>query len=438
MNDVILLLIQFLYFIAFFIFIIIEKNTYGTVRTPSGVFCLLWCVVGFVANLGLYEMYTPSGLVNLTIFAGIVLFNFIFNAKSAPIPIREFLDNRDFEINIKFGIVYFCCFVSYLFLLPHMRRGISIILSEGFAYLRANASDTTLGISTAGWQNSVIDSIIRPYFMVVSVLSVVCAFSKRAETKHRIGLIVCALLGDTMIVLCTAGRATLVNYMFYFVFGFIVFYGERIFQGIWEQKKNFLFVIILAVLVLYVTNERAGGDSTASDFLETMHTYYFSGPAYLSQLLENYHDYGIGGQLLFGQATFGFITNWISSVLILFTGKSQGSLYLLGSVITNRQYRIGTNTLINAMCTGFYSFIVDWGYAGIVIGPLIIGYMSHKIFKWAYEKRDVWAYMLYIYWLYVLFRTVFKWDLINLDFSIVLMCIIFMRSPQERSTDIDS
>lgn len=177
------------------------------------------------------------------------------------------------------------------------------------------------------------------------------------------------------------------------------------------------------VLVLILTQMRSSTDINSDDILEIFHTYYFSGPSYLTQLLENVKEYGIQGTKFYGADTFGFISNIFSNVMIILTGRPQGTLYIMGAVITNHQYWVGSSTLINAMCTGFYPFILDWGYFGIIIGPFVLGILSLYITKRVYRRRDLFNTALYIYWMYVLFRTVFKWDLVNIDFSVVIISL---------------
>ena len=184
-------------------------------------------------------------------------------------------------------------------------------------------------------------------------------------------------------------------------------------------------VLIIAGLILQ--NSRASDMS----IIRTVYMYYFSGPSYLSRLLENYSEYGIGGKLMWGQATFGFITNWVIIFLDpLFGGRLETSLNILGSTITNRQFAVGGRTLVNSMSTGFYAFLVDWGYAGIVIGPFVLAVISKILVKRLDRNRTIKNLGIYIFWIYALFRTVFKWDMVSLDFFIVLFTLhIFTALP---------
>ena len=153
----------------------------------------------------------------------------------------------------------------------------------------------------------------------------------------------------------------------------------------------------------------------------------------MTKLMENQSQWGGMGQLLYGSATFGFLTNFISWILIFFTGKSQGSLYILGSLISNTYYIVAPNVKINAMYTCFYTFWIDWGYLGIILGPILLALFSAYLFKRVYLKGDYKACVMYVFWLYTLTRTVFKLDTIGVGITIVFVCMQFF----VRSVSID-
>ena len=146
-------------------------------------------------------------------------------------------------------------------------------------------------------------------------------------------------------------------------------------------------------------------------------------------------EYGPGGELLYGSASFGFITNIWSNIIIFFTGIPQGSLYLLGSVISNNQYFVGEHTVINAMFTCFYPFYIDYGWLGIVICPIFIGVVSAVFTKNLYRNKNIFNISIYIYWIYIIIRTVFKWDLVNLDLMVVIFSLYFFTNIKRETTN---
>lgn len=404
--------------------LVVQKLFFSSIRTPITFFSVLWSIVGAIANMGLYGYYVPSILVNLIIFIGIILFQIFFYIfiKNNRNNIND-TDNMEILGNINYKMVYLVNFTAFLFLFPFFLRSIKIISSSGYAYLRAFASDTELGIASSGIQNSILDSFIRPIFASTSILSVVVSFSN-ANRKYKIRLLLVAIITNVCFAITNAARAPFVNFILYFLLGFVIFRGKNIFQSILKEKTKLFVCAVLFILIIYVTEERSMDGSGSVYFLKTLYTYYFSGPSYLTQLLDSQTGYGIGGKYFLGSATLGFITNFFSSFLILLTGKPQGSLYILGSVITNKQYFVAPDVFLNAMCTVFYNFLLDWGYIGIFLGPLILAIFSYILFTKAYKNSNILSFSLYLYWLNVLFRTIFKWDLLNLDFTVIYFSLL--------------
>ena len=136
---------------------------------------------------------------------------------------------------------------------------------------------------------------------------------------------------------------------------------------------------------------------------------------------------------MYGSASFGFITNIWSDIMIFITDKPQGSLYLLGSVISNNQYSVGAHTVINAMFTCFYPFYIDYGWLGIVICPIFIGVVSAVFTKRLYRNRNIFNISVYIYWIYIIIRTVFKWDLVNIDLIVVIFSLYFFTNFKRKN-----
>ena len=122
----------------------------------------------------------------------------------------------------------------------------------------------------------------------------------------------------------------------------------------------------------------------------------------------------------------GFIANLYYYLKIGLVGINNSTVKLIASVITIKQYFVGSHTLLNAMCTCFYAFLVDWGIWGAAIGPLIAGILSCRYYKLMKKRRSVGSIAICIYVFYLMFRTVFKWDLLYIDFSVVLLLNYFI------------
>lgn len=402
--------------------LIISRAVLGSCKTPVTFFSVLWCIVAGIANMCLYGYYAPSDVVNIIILIGVIIFTFVYGVSVQRMPKAFFVMELEFDDdNINWKLLLTVNIVAIFILVPTLRQSLVLLQGDGLAYLRANSTS----VYSSGILAVLNDSVIRPLFVTTTIMSCVYLFTKN-NRKNKVLFIILALVENLEMVLMTAGRAPIVNFIFYFALVLLLFRGRSIRGLLIRERKKIFFVILLVFLVFYLTEQRSISSSKgSSQMLESFYVYYFSGPGYLSQLLENISQYGPGGTLFYGAATFGFITNIISDILIIVTHRSQGTLYLLGSVITNRQYRVGAHTSINAMCTCFYPFILDWGYLGVIIGPVIVALIAGKLTKKLYKERNINTISLYIFFLYVLIRTVFKWDLLNLDFIVVIASLYF-------------
>lgn len=398
--------------------LIIYKSVLGSIKNPISVFGILWCLVGIGANAALYDYYKPSTIVNFIIIIGcivsFIVYGFSMHGYNKAFFINE-IQIDDGYVNIKRVVIINCIGIAVL--VPYAIQSLKMIISGGFAYLRAE------GVFGGGFYAVLNDSIIRPLFTATTILAIVYSFSN-SKKKEKVLLLVISVIANVEQVILSAGRASLVNFFFYLLIAIVLFYGHSVRSILYKGRKYIFLGVIVAVIVLKITTKRNMSQSE-NLILYNTYVYYFSGPAYLSQLIQNVTEYGPGGTLLYGAASFGFITNIWADIMIFFTGKSQGSLYLLGSLISNKQYRIGAHTSINAMYTCFYPFYIDYGWLGIVFCPIFIGIASAIFTKRLYKNKNIFNISIYIYWMYVMIRTVFKWDLVNIDLVVVLASIYF-------------
>lgn len=402
----------------FGLLLVLSKCVFGTIKNPISVFCLSWCVIGIGSNAAFYDYYEPSMIVNIMIFIGCIIAFIIYGFSLQGYRQKIFVDEirlEDEEINIDRIIVVNLLGIGLI--MPYLVRSLKVLALGGFAVLRAQ------DVIDSGFFAILNDSIIRPVFVATTVLAIVYSFSN-AKKRKKILLIVLVIIANIEQVALSAGRSALVGFAFYLMIAVVAFHGRNIRNILYRGRKYICLGIVAAIVVLKITAQR-NMSSDENMLLYNTYVYYFSGPSYLTQLIRNVTEYGPGGKLLYGGASFGFLTNIFSDIMIFITGKAQGSLYLLGSVITNKQYNVGTHTSINAMYTCFYPFLIDYGWMGIIICPIFIAVVSAIVTKRLYKCRSIFNVSLYIYWIYVIIRTVFKWDLVNLDFTVVIVTLYF-------------
>ena len=413
---------QYLYIIVYFTLLafalFLEKAKYGVHITPITFFVALWCIVGIFANSGLLGYYLPSALVNLCIISGNIIILTMWmlvtrTSKDMISAIREEVEDFDFSVTVLLLIEI----ALVIMILPSFRRSINILRNYSFIVLR---SAGLYGVAEdGGYSDQLMSIFVRPGFTLISLMTVLSFFNPIEKKKKKL-LVVLTVFNLIIYTLTTAGRILVVNTGIYVVIAAMIYSKGRIFRFLKERKNILIPLLVLIITVLYLQNLR----SPDSSVLKTIYVYYCSGPSFLTQLLEvNSGKFAINHDFMFGAATFGFITNIVSYALIYITGKPQGSLYMLGSVLTNNNLRVGEHNSVNAMCTCYYDFLLDWGYAGIVIGPIVVGTIFYFVYKQAAKKHTWGSMCVLIYIMNIMIRTVFKWDLVSTEFTFVCIYI---------------
>ena len=419
------IVICLVYIYLFVIIAILQKKVYNSWRTPISFFSLLWCVVGFCSNTTIMNYSQPSTFVNICIIIGVILFAIVhvWVCPGSYSTVSEDKNFGQYDVIIYKNIIVVNA-VCWAFMIPRFQTAIQILGTEGFAFLRANLSNEEVGLSRGGLSDIIFGYMVEPVFIVTAILACFLLFNKK-EDKKKYLLFIFSIISIVAYAFTGAARGCLIKFAFCFFFVLMVCRRNVIWNILKMKVVRYSLVLLIAV-VLFITFQRGtfgGGESATDSIFRTFYIYYFSGPAYMSKLLEAQPQYGGFGHLLYGSATFGFITNFLSWILIFLTGKSQGSLYILGSVISNTYYTVAPSVKINAMYTCFYTFWIDGGYLGLIIGPCLIAIFSAYLFKRVYSNGNYRICVMYIFWLYILTRTVFKLDTISVGITIAFVCM---------------
>lgn len=399
------------------------KAKTGSYLNFGSVFTIMWTAVGVMANTGVYGIYLPSTIVNISIIAGVFVFGITYALKARnEIASADDILSMNCEVRTKMVIV--CNIIALIFMLPHFAVSLALIQSRGFAYVRAvnyTGFDVT-GRSTL--INLVLQDICFPMFFATSILSVIMLLlGKRSGVK----ILLLSLVNVTVYEIINGARNGFVVLILVVVFAFFKIrfplMRERV-QNISRSKKRIIYpiVFLLIWMVVYITGERSLGNKS---LLENFYYYFFAGPSYLSQLLQQLQGYKLNNDLFLGSATFGFIYNIFATLMNTFFGFNIfNSGYTMNSVLSNAYLSVSSSARINAMATVFFPFLMDYGYLGIIIGPMIIAMISQYIAKKQQRRNSIRWYAIGIYWLYVIYRTIFKWELIAMSAFFVLFFIV--------------
>ena len=411
-----------LYTALLIITVYVGIKTYRELVNPISIWASLWSAIGILSNLAFYGYNKPLNYVNAVITIGIIvhtLFCVYYHDKCwtrrdrGPLHMDEISVNLDMRMFLLINIAAIC------FEIPFLIRSLIILVQNNFdmAYLRAAMTNAENGVISGGLISIIRDSGVRNVFTMSALYASFLIFTKQAGRDNRKVIVIA--IAEMLIYCCSnAARAYAVNFIFYLLLVLFLCNSRNILEVLRKNLKLVLLFVLLVAVILGVQLLR----SPEMPILKTFYVYYCSGPAYLSELLKDpYVVVQVDEDFRYGTATFGFLANFYYYIKTALTGINDSTVKLLSSVITTRQYKVGDHAYINAMCTGFYAFLVDWGTLGAIIGPLVTGWFSSHYYKRMKQRRTIGQVVICVYVFYCMIRTVFKWDLLYIDFIVLLV-----------------
>ena len=404
----------------------IQTKTY---LNSGSIFCFIWGITGIFSNMGLYGVYLPSGIVNIAMLLGILVFAIVYSALSRNRKINaQYISEMQCEI--KYRMVYVINVLVFIYIIPFFIRALVIIRTEGFMYLRSIAGIESSEMRATSLSNLILQAFCYPAIIATFTIGCILFFQ---GNKKSIKIIIISFINLTLYCLTNAARNGFIVLIVIFVVCYAKYYRTQRKENVQviskkERILSFLIACVCIVILFWISNERSSdGDS----IIRTAYLYYFGGPAYLSQLLDNLLSYKINSTLLLGASSFGFVWNIFALVLNRIGFSIVNSDFIINSTLACRSLTVGSGVKLNAMSTIFFPFLMDWGYLGLIFGPILFAIFSNIIDKKAYWKNSIRWHAIEVYWFYAIYRTVFKWEGVSVGFFFVLFFIALFTKRDE-------
>ena len=427
---------NFLFFIvdicAAICFYLVGLYKYRSAANAVTLFSVVWALILAGSNLGLHGYYPPSNEVNLLILSSITIYAIAMvctnsNDSKISIPISKIqgIDCLAYKPIMIIGAL------SLVFVIPLIGNAINIILNEGgWTALRlenyAGESSYRSTIQIYGYEY-----ISIPVSRATVIIGAIAYFSK-AKNGGKILILGC--VESLLCAVVSAGRGPILNIVMLLLWTILVVCTRTELKHLLKKivkPKVLLTLLVILVLILVMTSSRHAENATLGS---TIYQYYFTGPSYLTQLLgQTNSEWVINKNFMFGWATFGFLINIPLTFGLMLGLGTYTSNYWIGSVLTSGNLQIGDGLYSNAMCTIFYDFLLDWGYMGILIGPIILSLMTLIITKRAQQTLNIFWVSVVILWIFTLFRTTFKWDLVDITFLITVFFLFLFTKCANRN-----
>lgn len=406
-----------IYLLLFVFSLFIYKTIYRTVYVPGTIMAVVWCVLPIISDRGLYglKVTSMSGAIVIVIsyisyLVGTLVSSSVFQVTKTGYRVNIQNIEREEYVNYRFLIIgnIFGIFI----LSKRLLNSIAIIQSMGFAYLRY-VSNTEFG--------STIEILIYAYFAIpfAYVSLIICFFNFATKKKINKPTLILSSVLIIINAIVWAERASLVRIALYAFFAmFFCITKER-------SKKQMLFFCALGVLFIvaisFLTAKRMEGFSLAQSI-----AIYFGGPFYvLGYIIDNPDIYKLNiGNYMWGAGAFGFIFNTFYYAIAVFLGIDYaGSDYIIGNLTQNTYVWATTEMRMNASYTAAFVFLKDFGYIGLFLGFFFLGAISHYILVKYVKHPNLKNGAIYIAMLYILFKTVSRYELIGTEYF-MLFCIL--------------
>lgn len=407
------------------VLIFLSTKIYSFIINPVSLYCVMWLGFTFFACQGFWGIYKPSLetigfiLIGTMCFSLVSMFTFLLNKEKK----KFHLEPEPIETDKKYSLLVIINIMAIVWLIPFVLKTVPMLMNGEWAivrmyYLEAN----TINVVFNTRQALVCQWIVFPIFYVTTIISAYLVSQK----KTNIYLALISLSGIILIVLATAGRNALFKFLLFYILAYLM-NSARIKEVIEKIKSINLFtklIILLGILaIIFISSKRSLSDDTSA--LQNAF-YYFTGPiVYLNYIIDNPGLYALNENLMFGRATFGFITTPIEiGYSMLFGYDYAGADNIITSYVG--QY-ISFSPVIkgNAVSTAMYPFMKDFGVLGIILGPAIYAWIVN--FAYVNSHKSMFWNCLSLYMLYTVFFSEWQYELLfPQSFSIMMFLYLFV------------
>lgn len=402
-------LIAAIVFIMLFIMVEIWVHyTYKTFMVPATIYNVMWCLMPACASLSIGGLIVPSLQTVLVIITSVIIFNittFIYTMSVKGHTRKSYKENSLLNWNCYRYNRKIFCFLNLLaigYSMLFIEKSLTYLLRGGFVQLRYQYLNTsTLGNIMTTKQALLFQWICIPIF-IVNVL--IFAISIMGKKRDKI-VTIFALLGVVIRILITGGRMAAFELVSAIALAYVLYPSKRRIKFSAMQK---LVIVLLVVVLIYITSIRRIGDSTIFENIIV----YLAGPiSYLDNIVLNPEMFGIGVEKLYGQATFGFITNIVLIAAWFVLGIEYRGSEAIVSEYTKHYFYITETEKGNHMYTMLYPFLMDFGYVGVIIGMIFVAVLAAAVFLKANRNNlNPTRWLLYsLYISYALFFSLFEY-----------------------------
>lgn len=401
----------------FLINLLLYKNTLN----PLSVYTLFFTICTGLASLRLRGEFEASSLIYGLILISISSFFVAYVISYAITKVKHQSGELD-ERPINYKILYFMAIISLAYTgikfyqsIPMYMSGMSIGTVRGELLTESsNAIENFL--------DSILNSGIR--LALIFIVVVETFFGKRKDIK----LILLVGFNVLMFTFTNGGRLILYDTLVIFLACFL--YWKKVNKVTIKSLKKYIFPGTISVgsiiyLIIYLTSERQS-DMAFWEALYSIFTCFLPLMDQTITMLEHTHDLTLGTTFFSGflipiNTLFDFLnfpriadTNIINKYDVAF-------------------FHIGGGNYANAYTSHIFYFYLDGRIPGVILGNILFAAFAAIVFKYLKYSPNKRIIALYLFVIYLIFRTIVRWQLAQPS-SVVALIILFLIFKSKKST----
>lgn len=417
----ILILVVCMFFIVISLFF--DKRIYN----PIVLFNFWWGITIFISGFGFYGIYVPSANTYLIMFIAIISFNFsciltlIGSGKKRFISKQETTtyDNLQTQINYLIGF-------QLLIMINLIQRSISVfrMLASGMNYERIRYEYFYSDNIMSGYDLLINSYLVTPVITFSMIFISLLLLEKHYNKKLMITTTLCVGL----YAFSSGGRGVVLTFGLTMLLAYLI-QGRRIKIELSKKIWLLVFLVIVACLLVYITTAR-GTSADFNDILKTVILYYTASYTYFELLSPFALEDNV---LLFGGAFFGGIIDIFIMALRFFANADINTMSSYIGKLNQTNLFVGDNLTYNAFPTMVYTFLYDYNYLGVILGPLLFGLLVMTSYKKMITNNRLAYKGIYIMIALMIYQSVMKWIGISPEPWIVIgMFLIFDYSSRKQ------
>ena len=427
-----------LYLVLLVAVILVNRSLFGSAIKPTDIFTLIWCVFAGLTSCGMFGFYPTGTLTNILIIVTIISFNVSYivayciknKSKSkvlSAVSTTKSSGSNDNKIaqrallvntNVNTNIIIILNVVSWVFSIPYLMNSLRILFTEGFEAIRMYTYTYGEEAMIASTNAQLFFTwIVQPIFVATMAIAVA---SVALSLENKFVFLGLSVVDMALYSLLFGGRGTVLKFISFLCIVVVIVSGKQLIRFIIKHKALLSVVIIgFAIIVWLVTLRSMHGVS----LLKSIYA-YIAGPfAYLEQVLVNFP---IETTRLWGAATVGCFATIFGIIGKIFFGIDFTAPENYIPSITSQYLSIADDVKFNSMTTMIYPFLLDFGYFGVVIGPIIYGSLVAVVERNFRKERSLRSLCLFIYMFHTVIFSVQNYVFFKFEsLSIILFIIIF-------------